>query len=157
MLLYGINSQSASATDLGRLGVQCTSHRSSYMSFTKFALAAIAASLLSASALADNAPPATPPAMGAGHGMMRGLLTPEERMMLFADMFKATAGMTDDQKQAYRQQQRTRLVSMSDPDRAKFKADLDARWNALPADQKSAMMAKLKAFMAARQSDRATQ
>jgi hypothetical protein len=127
------------------------------MSFLRFTLAAIAASLLSSAVLADNAPPATAPAMGAGHGMMRGMFTPEERMMLFADMSKATAGMTDEQKQAYRQQQRTRVVSMSNADRTKFKADLDARWNALPVDQKTAMMAKMKAFMEARQSGRTSQ
>jgi hypothetical protein len=127
------------------------------MSFSRLSLVAIAAALLGTAALADSAPPASPPAMGPGHGMMRGMLSDEERMVLFADMFKATAGMTDDQKHAYRQQQRTRFMSMSDADRAKFKADLDSRWNALPADQKTAMMAKMKAFMQARQAGAATQ
>jgi hypothetical protein len=41
-------------------------------------------------------------------------------------------------------------MAMSDEDRAKFKADLDARWSALPADQKAALQAKVQAFMAAR-------
>ena len=72
--------------------------------------------------------------------------------MLFADMDKATAGMTDDQKKDYRHQQRARIMSMSDDDRLKLKADLDARWDALPADQKAAMTAKMQAFMAARHS-----
>lgn len=127
------------------------------MSFSKLTLAVIAASLLGSAALAENAIPASPPAMGAGHGTMRGMFTPEERMMLFADMFKATASMTDEQRHAYRDQQRTRIMSMSEADRTKFKADLDARWNALPADKKTAMSTKMKSFMAARQAGGATQ
>lgn len=127
------------------------------MSFSKFTLAVIAALLLGSAALADNAAPPAPPAMGAGHGMMRGMFTPEERMMLFADMFKATASMADDQRHAYRDQQRTRIMSMSEADRTNFKADLDARWNALPAGQKTAMTAKMQSFMAARQAGGAAQ
>ena len=120
------------------------------MSLLRFTLAAIAASLLQFGRYSPTTPRRLRrPPWARGHGMMRGMFTPEERMMLFADMSKATAGMTDDQKQAYRQQQRTRIMAMSDADRAKFKADLDARWNALPADQKTAMTAKMKAFMAA--------
>jgi len=127
------------------------------MSFSRLSSVAIAAVFLGSAALADSTPPANPPAMGPGHGMMRGMFSDEERTMLFADMFKATAGMTDDQKHAYRQQQRTRFMSMSDSDRSKFKADLDSRWNALPADQKTAMMAKMKELMQARRAGAATQ
>ncbi|HUO97436.1 MAG TPA: hypothetical protein VMU01_02140 [Rhizomicrobium sp.] len=112
----------------------------------KFAFAACAALLLASPVLAADAPAGAPP----GHGMMRGMFTPEERMMLMSDAFKAMAGMTDEQRHAYRQQQRDRIMAMSDEDRAKFKADLDARWNALPADQKAALQAKVQAFIAAR-------
>ena len=80
---------------------------------------------------------------------MRGMFKPEERMMLFADTFKATANMSDDQRHAYRHEQRNRIMAMSEADRAKFKADLDARWNALPADQKAEMTAKMAAFHSA--------
>jgi hypothetical protein len=116
------------------------------MSLSRFAFAVLAASLLAAPALAADAPTEAP----SGHGMMHGMFTPEERMMLMSDAFKATAGMSDEQRHAYRQQQRDRIMAMSDEDRAKFKADLDARWNALPADQKAALQAKVQAFMAAR-------
>src|SRR5882724_10927515 len=77
--------------------------------------------LASSSAIATASAADAPPAMGAmgGHGMMRGLFTPEERMMLFVDGFKATAGMTDDQKKAYRDQRRAKIMAMSDTDRAK--------------------------------------
>src|SRR5579871_5560613 len=120
------------------------------MSLSKIVFATIAASFISSAALADSAPASSPPAMGAmgGHGMMRGMFTPEERMMLFADMFKATAGMTDDQKHAYRHEQRDRIMAMSDADRAKFKADLDSRWNSLTADQQADLKAKMQALRA---------
>lgn len=115
-------------------------------------LAFTAALLLSSAVMTQNAFAADPPAAGAdgGHGMMRGMFTPEERMMMFADGAKATAGMTDDQKHAYRHDRRDKIMAMSDSERAAFKADLDTRWNALPADQKAAITAKVQAFMAAR-------
>ena len=126
------------------------------MSLSRLLVAAAAASLLSTAAFADSTPAAPGPMMGGpgmmgGHGMMHGMFTPEERMMMFADGFKATAGMTDDQKKAYRDERRAKIMAMSDADRAKFKADLDARWAALPADQKASITAKVQAFMAARQ------
>ncbi|HEY4942005.1 MAG TPA: hypothetical protein VII56_11320 [Rhizomicrobium sp.] len=129
------------------------------MSLSKFAFAALAASCLTTSVYAADTPPAAnPPAMmGAGHGAMRGMFTQEERMMMMADSFKATAGMTDDQKHAYRGDRRAKIMAMSDADRAKFKADLDTRWNALPADQKASITAKVQAFMAARQAGGAGQ
>ena len=120
------------------------------MKFSHIALAA--ALLLSSAAIAENAIAADPPAGGAtmgGHGMMRGMFTPEERMMLFVDGWKATANMTDDQKKAYRDERRTKIMAMSDADRAKLKADLDTRWAALPADQKASITAKMEAFRAA--------
>jgi hypothetical protein len=119
------------------------------MSFANLTLAAVAATFLGSAAFAADTAPQ--PAIGATHSMaMRGMFTPEERMMLFADMFKATAGMSDDQKKEYRQQERSRIMAMSDADRAKFKADLNARWNALTAEQKADMTAKIEAFRAAR-------
>jgi hypothetical protein len=123
------------------------------MSLSKIVLTAFVASFLSAAAYAESTPASNPPTMGTmgamgGHSMMRGMFTDEERMVLFADMSKATVGMTDDQKHAYRHGQRDRIMAMSDTDRAKFKADLASRWNALPADQKAAMTAQMQAHMA---------
>jgi Spy/CpxP family protein refolding chaperone len=123
------------------------------MSLSKLALAAVAASLIgSAAAYADPPPP--PPGGGmmmGGHGgsMMRGMFTPEERMMLFAQSMKATAGMTEDQRHDYRRQQRERIMGMSDGDRAKFKADLDGSWAALTPEQQADIKAKVDAFRAA--------
>lgn len=116
-------------------------------------LALAAALLLSSAAFADTALAADAPAPAAmgGHGAMRGFLSPEERMMLFVDAAKATAGMTDDQKHAYRDKRRADFMAMSDADRAKMKADLAARWAALSADQKASITAKFEAWRAARQ------
>jgi len=124
------------------------------MSFSRLTLSAIASFFVATAALADDA--SAPPASASGgehHSMTRGMFTPEERMMIFADMFKATAGMSDDQKRDYRQQQRSRFMAMSESDRAKFKSDLDERWNALPADQKAAMTTKMEALRASRHAD----
>ena len=127
------------------------------MSFSRVLLAAATASLLATSLpggaafAADPAPSAPAMQAGGGHGMMRGMLTLDERMMWMADAFKATAGMTEDQRHAYRQQQREHFMAMSDGDRAKFKADLDKRWAALPADQKASIQAKMDAFIASHQ------
>ena len=120
------------------------------MPLSRIALVAVATALLCTTAYADTTtnPPATHE-MG-GHGMMRGMFTSEERMMLFADAAKATAGMTDEQRHTYRHAEFDRIMAMSDADRAKFKGDLDARWNALSPDQKADMTAKMQAFMAAR-------
>ena len=115
-------------------------------------LAFVAVLLVSSAAITESALATDAPAAGTmmgGHGMMHGMFTPEERMMLFVDGFKATAGMTDDQKKAYRDERRAKIMAMSDADRAKMKADLDARWAALPADQKASITAKVEAFRAA--------
>ena len=117
------------------------------MSLSRFAFAAVAATLFVSPVSAADAPAGAPMA---GHGMMGGMFTKEERMMWFADGMKATANMTDDQKQAYRKQQRQQFMAMSDADRAKYKADLDTRWAALPPDQKAAIQQRMQDFMAKR-------
>ena len=127
------------------------------MSLSRLLFATATVALLSTPVFAEtpaeaatHMPPPADTGMGrGGHGMMRGMFTPEERMMMFVDGFKATAGMTDDQKKAYRDQRRAKIMTMSDADRAKMKADLDARWAALPADQKASITAKMAAFRAA--------
>ena len=86
------------------------------MSVSRLLIAAAIAALLSTPALAETPAEAAthmpPPAdtgmgMGGHGGGMRHFLSDNERMMFMVDMHKAVAGMTDDQKQAYRQQQAT--------------------------------------------------
>jgi len=119
------------------------------MRLSRLLLAASAAILLASAAQA--APAAHPPAMmgAGGGGAMRGMFTREERMVLLADGFKATAGMTEDQEKAYRAERRAKILAISGADLAKFKADLDARWAAMPADQKKLLTDKVQAFVAA--------
>ena len=116
------------------------------MTISRFLLAAGAALMLTTSAFAQGAPAQ---GGGMGGGGMHGMFSPEERMVWFADAQKATAGMTDDQRHAYRQQQRDHFQAMSDNDKAKMKADLDARWAAMTPAQKADLKAKVDAFRAA--------
>ena len=117
------------------------------MSNSRLSMVVIAASLLTHQASANNRPSA---ADGRHRMAMHGMFTREECMMLFADFFKTTAGMSDDQMRAYRSQERSRIMAMSEAERASFKSDLDSRRNGLSADQKAAMTAKMQNFMAAR-------
>jgi len=121
------------------------------MSFSRILLAAGTVALLAGTAYAADPAPAAPMQSDSGRGMMRGMFSPEERMMLMADAFKATAGMTDDQRHDYRHKQRERIMAMSDGDRAKFKADLGKRWAALTPAQQADIKTKVEAFRAARQ------
>jgi hypothetical protein len=116
------------------------------MTKSHFLLAATAALLVSTAAFAQSAPPQGD---ASAHGMMRGMFSPEERMLLFADSMKATSGMTDDQRHDYRKQQRDHFMTMSDADKAKMKADLDSRWAAMTPDQKADVKARIDAFRAA--------
>ena len=130
------------------------------MSFSRIVFAAATAALLATSATAESPAEAAthmPPPLDGGMGMgghgggmgLRKILTDDERMMFMVDMHKAVAGMTDEQKQAYREQQRARFMAMSPADRAAFKADLDTRWAALPADRKAMIAERTQARMAA--------
>jgi hypothetical protein len=117
-------------------------------------LATLAVSLLASAAavgdaLAQNQPAPTEQNGGARPHLF-GFLTPEERMMMFVQMHQATANMTDDQKQAYRQQQREKFIAMSDSDKQKFAADLQAKWNALPADKQAEIKSQVEAYRAQR-------
>ena len=126
------------------------------MSRSKMILATLALSLLASSAavdgaLAQNQSTQTEGQNGAGgHPHFFSFLTPEERMMMFVQMHQATANMTDDQKQAYRQQQREKFMAMSDTDKQKFAADLLAKWNALPADKQAEIKSQVEAYRAQR-------
>lgn len=95
-----------------------------------------------------------PQGQWAGHGGgMMAFLTPEERMMLFTQMRDATANMTDDQRMAYRKSQRDKFMAMSDTDKQKLAADLKAKWDALPADQKAQIQQQMEQFRGGRHID----
>ena len=78
------------------------------------------------------------PYCGAGYGSgVMGFLTPEQRMMHFSEVQKATAAMSIDDMIAYRQALRAKVMAMRAADRQKFADDLGERWPKLPAAEKS--------------------
>jgi len=103
------------------------------VSLRRIALVACAALILSAAFAAPPDGKCPPPP-----GFM--MFTPEQRLMMFADMQKqAETGAVD--VQVLRQMQRDKMHAMTDEQRKAFADDLTKRWNALsPAEQ-----AKLKA------------
>jgi len=80
--------------------------------------------------------------MGQGRGSgLLGFLSPEQRVMFLQD--QGVRGMTQEQRQAWRQQERQKLASMSETDRAKLKTDLQKKWDGLPQDRKTRIEARL--------------
>ena len=78
-----------------------------------------------------------------GGGKFAGLLSPEQRATFMLQAREQTRDMTRDQKHAWRKDQMQKLIGMSETDRQKFKADLQARWNALPADRKAKIQQRM--------------
>ena len=74
-----------------------------------------------------------------GGGKLAGMLSPEQRAAFMLQAREQTKDMSADQKRAWRKDQFQKLTSMSDTDRQKFKTDLQARWDSLPADRKARM------------------
>jgi hypothetical protein len=108
--------------------------------------ALLAVSLLAAPTFAVAPAVADTTQDGGGHhgsGFFRSM-SPEARMMMFVEMRRATANMSDDQKQAYRQDQRAKFMAMSDADKQQYVARLESEWNALPADQKSQIQQQMQ-------------
>ena len=107
-------------------------------------IAAVAFAADSPAANGQDRPACARPGMG---GMMQ-FLTPEQRMMMFADMQQATAAMSEEQRQAYRQSQRDKMMNMSDADRQAYAAGLQAKWDALSPDQQAKYRHQAEAFRA---------
>ena len=72
-----------------------------------------------------------------GGGKLGGFLSPQQRAMLLMQVQDQAKNMDQAQKQAFRKDQVKKLLSMSTTEREKFRAGLQARWDALPAGQKS--------------------
>ena len=91
----------------------------------------------------------TPPAYycggGYGPGVM-GFLTPEQRMMHFAEVQDATAQMSFNDMRDYRLAFRSKVMAMSGAERQRFVDDLAAKWNALPADRKQKIEDEFTAY-----------
>lgn len=76
-------------------------------------------------------------------GKLAAFLTPEQRAAFLLKAREETHDMSRDQRRAWRKDQMQKLASMSDTDKQKLKADLQARWDALPADRKARLEQRL--------------
>lgn len=121
----------------------------SAMSFTRVAIPVLVASLFGiaslAPAMAQTTPAQSQPYCGRG-GSPMSFLTPDQRTMHFAEVQKATAGMSFDQMRDYRLSMRSKVMAMTADERQKYAADLSAKWNALSADEKVKIQQQFIAF-----------
>jgi len=78
-----------------------------------------------------------------GGGKLAGFLTPEQRTMFMMSARDQLKDMTQDQRKAWRQQQIQKVTAMSEDERASFKADLQAKWDALPQPQKDRIQQRM--------------
>lgn len=70
-------------------------------------------------------------------GPLAGLLSPQQRAAFMIQAREQTKDMSRDQKRAWRKDQFQKLASLSESDRQKLRSDMQARWDALPADRKA--------------------
>ena len=76
-------------------------------------------------------------------GKLASFLTPEQRAAFFLKAREETRDMSRDERRSWRKDQVQKLVAMPDADRQKLKAELQARWDALPADRKARLEQRL--------------
>lgn len=132
------------------------------MNTPKFLFAAVAATLLSTASFA--VPPSADqvtvsPAMakehhGSGGGglRMKALFTSPDQMMMFRmQMRDATHGMDRDHKKAYRRSEMQKVRGMTSEARGQWLQGLQAKWNALPENQKAHMERRMAKHEARRQ------
>ena len=70
-----------------------------------------------------------------GTGVM-GSLTPEQRMMHFAEVQQAVANLSPNDMRTYRSDLRSQVLAMMPAERMRFANDLTRKWKALPPAQK---------------------
>ena len=117
--------------------------------FLAASLAAVPLAVLAATPAAVQAQqsPAMPGPGGgfARHhgGKLAAFLTPEQRVAFMLKAREETSDMSRDQRRAWRKDQAQKLAAMSDTDKQKLKSELQARWDALPADRKARLEKRL--------------
>ena len=85
-------------------------------------------------------------------GGMHGFFTPEQREMYMEQNKSADpSAMTPDQRHAQFQAMRAKFDAMSDADKTKLRADMQAKFDALTPDQKQAVEQKIAEHHAHRQ------
>ena len=78
-----------------------------------------------------------------GGGKLAAFLTPEQRAAFMLKAREETRDMSRDQRRAWRKDQVQKLASLSDTDKQKLQADLQARWDVMPADRKARIEQRL--------------
>jgi hypothetical protein len=110
------------------------------------ALAALFVFTAAPGPIAAQAGPAQPYCgTGYGNGVM-GFLTPDQRMMHFAEVQKATANMSFDDMRNYRLNLRSKVMAMNAAERKNYADDLSTKWNALSADQRAQIQQDFMAY-----------
>ncbi|HXS08248.1 MAG TPA: hypothetical protein VN723_15765 [Rhizomicrobium sp.] len=93
---------------------------------------------------AQQSPAMPGPDAGRHHGgKLAAFLSPEQRAAFMLKAREETRDISHDQRRAWRADQVQKLSAMSDTDKQKLKADLQARWDALPADRKARIEQRL--------------
>lgn len=117
---------------------------------TRFKMIIVAAGLLAPlpliaalpSAAQDQKPAAARPDHGAGRhqdGQRLSFLTPEQRAAYRMQIRQEA----HEQRRAFRKDHFQKLASMTESDRQKLKADMQARWDAIPADRKARIQERM--------------
>jgi hypothetical protein len=121
------------------------------MSFPRTVVPAFVASLVVVAPLtpaaAQTPSSTTQPYCGpGGGGSPMNFLTEEQRAMHFAEVQKATDGMSFDQIRDFRLSMRSKVMAMTAAERRQYAADLSAKWNALSADEKLKVQQQFTSF-----------
>jgi hypothetical protein len=78
-------------------------------------------------------------------GKLGRFFTPEQRAMYKMGARDQVRDMTQDQRHAFRHEQIAKVMAMPEPERARLKADLQARWDALPQARKDRIEQRIAA------------
>jgi hypothetical protein len=120
------------------------------MKYPRIFLAAAAATLLSTAAVFASPPSADQVTVSGGHqgryeAKMHALFaSPETRMMFKMQMREATHGMARDQKRAYRKEQMQKIRAMNESEKAAWRHNLQAKWDALPNERRTQIASKME-------------
>jgi hypothetical protein len=77
--------------------------------------------------------------------------SPDQYLMFRLEMHNAMRGMPHDQKRAYRKSEFQKMKAMTGAQRDAYLQDLQAKWNALPAERKAHVEQRMEASAARHQ------
>lgn len=115
------------------------------MSRCRVLLSAMAVAFSLSASQAGNAPAEPYCGSGYGDGVM-AMLTPEQRMMHYADVQQAVAPLSFNDMRTYRSQLRNQFIAMTIDERRKVAEDLSQRWKALPPQQRAKLQQEFTTY-----------